>query len=496
MQTFDEIYVLDLHGNQKKKEICPDGSKDVNVFDIQQGVSIGIFVKSDLDAKGKSNIYHADLYGLRKNKYEWLIENDIKTTEWTKLSPDTPYYFYVKRDESKRKKFESFISIESVLPINVTGIVTARDQFVIDFENKQILHRIEDFCDDSLSDSEVKKRLKLSENYAWRVSQARDDLRSCLKKEKKDKFLKEILYRPFDIRKIFYHPSIVWRTRENIMRHMLAGENFGLAIGRAGQVIGQDEWNIVYCSKNITEFNLYRRGGNNLLPLYLYPTKHQNDFNYEKWPRGKNGRIPNLDKGFIDELAEKIDLKFSSDGAGDLEKTFGPEDVLGYIYGIFHSPEYRKRYAEFLKIDFPRVPMPPDKDMFVKVCKIGQELVKLHLLEAEILEDEKQWPRFPVQGNSIVEKGYPKYVANADEPQKGKVYINKDQYFEGVRLEVWEFYIGGYKVCEKWLKDRKERTLSYDDINHYQKVVVALGETIRLMKEKCLFEMFENKRSK
>lgn len=489
MQTFDEIYLLDLHGNQKKKETCPDGSKDVNVFDIQQGVSIGIFIKSQNKEK-QVKIFHADLYGMRKNKYEWLIENDIATTEWTKLSPDTPYYFYVKRDESKREKFESFIPIESVLPVNVTGIVTARDQFVIDFEDKQILRRIEDFCDDNFSDSEVKKRLNLSENYAWRVSQARGDLKDCLKKEKKDKFLKEILYRPFDIRKIFYHPSIVWRTRENIMRHMLTGENFGLAVGRAGQVIGRNEWDIVYCSKNITEFNLYRRGGNNLFPLYLYPAKDQNDFDYEKWPRGLNGRVPNLNKDFVDKLASKVNLKFVSDSCGDLKKDFGPENVLGYIYGIFHSPEYRKRYAEFLKIDFPRVPMPPDKDMFVSIYKIGQELINLHLLEAKILEDEKRWPRFPVQGNAVVEKGYPKYVAHADEPQKEKVYINKDQYFEGIRPEIWEFYIGGYQVCEKWLKDRRERTLGYDDINHYQKVVVALGETIRLMKEKCLFEMF------
>jgi len=278
------------------------------------------------------------------------------------------------------------------------------------------------------------------------------------------------------------------------MNHMLGGQNLALVTSRMtkGEIFRH-----VQVTKNIVEvICMSPKTSNNgfVFPIYLYPTL-QSDFDYEHWPRGKNGRIPNLDKDFVTELAEKIDLKFISDGRGDLKKRFGPEDMLGYIYGIFHSPEYRKRYAEFLKVDFPRVPMPPDKDIFVRICRIGQELIKLHLLEAKILEDEKQWPGFPVKGDSVVAKGYPKYVAHADEPQKGKVYINKDQYFEGIRPEIWEFYIGGYQVCEKWLKDRRERTLSYDDINHYQKVVVALGETIQLMKEKCLFEMFENKKS-
>lgn len=502
MQTFDGIYLLDLHGNQKKKETCPDGSKDVNVFDIQQGVSIGIFVKSGLSAKKKTEVYHSDLYGLRKNKYEWLAENDIKTTEWTKLSPNSPYYFFVKRDESKRKEFERFTSVESILPINVTGIVTARDNFVIDFDKNELLRRIREFRNLTVSDDQIRNKYfpkKGSPKYlagdtrGWKLSEAREEI---AKDKNWDKHLKNILYRPFDIRNIYYTESMVDWGRPELMRNMFSDKNVGLVFMR--QVALQEDYTHFYVSKHIIDNRAFysNKGIMSFAPLYLYPAEHQDDFDYEHWPRGTNGRIPNFDKEFVDELAEKIDLKFASDGAGDLKKTFGPEDVLGYIYGIFHSPEYRKRYAEFLKTDFPRVPMPPDKDKFVKICKIGQELIKLHLLEAKILEDEKQWPRFPVKGDGVVAKGYPKYVAHADEPQKGKVYINKDQYFEGIRPDVWEFHIGGYQVCEKWLKDRRERTLSYDDINHYQKVVVALGETIRLMKEKCLFEMFEDKGSK
>jgi predicted helicase len=188
----------------------------------------------------------------------------------------------------------------------------------------------------------------------------------------------------------------------------------------------------------------------------------------------------------VDGAKNDVDSRLHGNDKGG---TFGPEDVLAYIYGIFHSPEYRKRYAEFLKIDFPRVPMPGGKDIFVKICGVGHQLIKLHLLEAKILDDERQWPKFNVKGSGIVEKGYPSYVKKADE--NGRVYINSDQYFDGVEPEVWEFCIGGYQVCEKWLKDRRERTLSYDEQNHYQKIVVTLRETGRLMQEKCSKEFFE-----
>jgi type I restriction-modification system DNA methylase subunit len=497
MQTFDEIYLLDLHGNQKKKETCPDGSKDVNVFDIQQGVSIGIFIKSGLDTKRKSNAYHADLYGLRKNKYEWLVENDIETTEWTKLSPNTPSYFFVPKDETARKEYENYWDIRKIINKTTVGIVTARDRLTIDFSSEYLWLRIIDFT--KLTSEEARNKYGLGKDARdWKVQFAQKDI---IDSGPNNKFIIPIKYRPFDKRFTYYtgkSRGFIGQPQVNVMQHMLIGENIGLCWTRP--MSPKYEFSTTITTSIIDQCLVGNKsagaGISYIGPLYLYPTeKHQSDFDLENWPKGKDGRIPNLNKGFVEELAGKTGLKFVSDGVGDLKKDFGPEDVLAYIYGIFHSPEYRKRYAEFLNIDFPRVPMPPDKDMFVKICKIGQELIKLHLLEAEILEDEKQWPGFPVKGDGVVAKGYPTYVTHADEPQKGKVYINKDQYFEGIRPDVWEFHIGGYQVCEKWLKDRRERTLSYDDINHYQKVIVALGETIRLMKEKCLFEMFENKGS-
>ncbi len=495
MQTFDEIYILDLHGNSKKKETCPDGSLDKNVFDIQQGVSIGIFVKKKENST-LAKIYHADLYGLRKGKYEWLTANDIKTTGWTELSPNSPYYFFVKRDESKRKEYEKFIQIGDIFPISITGIVTARDKFVIDFNTETLLHRIKAFSDSTISDGEIRARYfkgKGSSKYpdgdtrSWKLNEARKKVRDDKNWEKR---IEKYLYRPFDERVIYYAEWMVDWARPEIMRHMLKGENLGLLISR--QVI--DKFRHIFVTRNIGSFNAIdtagRFGSGPFFPLYLYPKEENNLFEDSKWPAGKDGRIPNLSREFVDEFAKSVKLEFVSDGVGDLKKTFGPEDIFHYIYAVFHSPEYRRRYAEFLKIDFPRVPWPKGRTIFRRVCNVGDELVKLHLMEAEILEDEKRYPTFGIAGENIVEKGYPKYVAHADKPGKGRVYINKDQYFEGVLPDVWEFHIGGYQVCEAWLKYRRGRELSYDDIRHYQKIVLVLGETIRLMKEHCLLEMF------
>ena len=273
------------------------------------------------------------------------------------------------------------------------------------------------------------------------------------------------------------------------MRHLMEG-NKALCVGRAGLVtIG--EWDLVFCTGEVCDHNIFYRGSSFNMPLYLYPGEEQADMDYENWPKGEDRRVPNLSREFVEGIGRRIKLDFVSDGRGDLKGTFGPEDVFDYVYGVLHSLEYRRRYAEFLKIDFPRIRWPKGKRMFQEVCSVGGRLAKLDLMEAEILEDETKWPGCRKEGSNIVEKGYPKYVAKAGEPAKGKVYVNKDQYFEGVLPDVWEFHIGGYQVCEKWLKDRRGRELSYGDRRHYQKIVVALGETMRLMKEPCLSEMFD-----
>jgi len=187
------------------------------------------------------------------------------------------------------------------------------------------------------------------------------------------------------------------------------------------------------------------------------------------------GRLPNLSPAFITAISNKLCMPFKEDGKGDLRQTFGPEDIFNYMYAIFHAPSYRTRYAEFLKNDFPRLPLISDADLFRNLCFLGEILVGLHLMEKHGVHI----PNYPEIGNNIVEKV--EYSQFPDKPEQGRVWINKTQYFDGVPSEVWEFHIGGYQVCHKWLKDRKGRVLTFDDIRHYQRIVPALAETITLM---------------
>ncbi|MDD3710878.1 MAG: hypothetical protein PHH78_11255 [Methanothrix sp.] len=491
IEAFSEIYILDLHGNAKKKERAPDGTKDENVFDIQQGVAIGIFVKTP-EKNGPATVYHAELWGSRDNKYNKLLETNIETTEFTQLSPQTPFYLFVPQNKLLLYEYEQGRKITDIMPLNGVGMTTARDHVVVDFETAPLINRAQTFRDSPFSDKDVCRQLNIPLKKGWNIANARKmikqvaDLSACVK---------PVLYRPFDSRHIFYHDSLVWRTVKQVMRHMLAGENLGFITTRQTR----DKWDILATRHICGHKSCAAYDINSLFPLYLYPAPAENSSRQKSlssadWPPGKDGRVPNLSPEFVADFAEKLGLEFVPDGRGDLEATFGPEDVFDYIYAVFHSPTYRERYAEFLKIDFPRVPPTSDLSKFRRLVKLGGELVALHLLESPLLGQPTT--RYPVVGDNRVEKGYPKYFAPGEvEPgskggggdgailEAGRVYINKSQYFEGVPSEVWEFQVGGYQVCDKWLKDRRGRQLSYDDLTHYQKVVVALQETIRLMEE-------------
>jgi len=274
------------------------------------------------------------------------------------------------------------------------------------------------------------------------------------------------------------------------MRHMLAGENIALISARSNKSNHMDHF---FVSREIMETKCGERTTQScLFPLYLYPDPEEDG---ALFANGSDRHV-NLSPEFLKEMANRLRLSFVPEGTGDLKKTFGPEDVFNYIYAVFHSPTYRERYAEFLRIDFPRVPLTGDKKLFRVLCSKGKDLVALHLLDSPKLS--RPITRYPVPGDDLVAKGHPRYVApgepgpGTEKPlKKGRVYISPDaprsgakgQYFEGVPPEVWEFHIGGYQVCEKWLKDRRGRNLSYDDLTHYRVLVVALAETIRLMAE-------------
>ena len=470
MNTFDDLYLLDLHGNAKKKEKAPDGSVDQNVFDIQQGVAIGLLVKKPTD-KAKRNVYRADLYGVRESKYQTLWETDISKTEWSTLKPQGPFYLFSNQDYDLFSEYEKALPITEIMLTNSVGIVTARDALTIQWTEQDTWNTVKDFS--TLPTEEARSKYNLGKDARdWKVDLAQKDLNDSGPVKEQ---LETIFYRPFDIRHTYYtghSRGFHCMPRAEVMQHMLAGDN--LALHTCRQVIS-DSWQHILVTGDITDdshvSNKSRERGY-LFPLYLYPTEDSTLFDQPTTNPG--GRRPNLAPEFIEDVSNRLELTFTDDGKGDLETTFGPEDVFHYIYAVFHAPTYRERYAEFLKIDFPRVPLTSNLELFQELAAKGEALVSYHLMD-------KRGPnlaRFAGEGDGVVDK--PKYK---QEEGVGRVYINESQYFEGVPEEVWEFYVGGYQVCHKWLKDRKKRVLSFDDIKHYQGIVSALSETIRLMSE-------------
>jgi predicted helicase len=488
MQSFDDIYVLDLHGNSKKKERSPDGSKDENVFDIQQGVAIGIFVKR----KGKSNaigvasVYHAELWGMREvfelvekekrqvgGKYFWLQSHDVSNTEWVQVETKAPFYLFVSQNVHLLKEFEQGWRLVDVMPINSTGVKTHRDHFVMDFDRVILEKRIVDFRNLLISDDILAQQYKLQDTRDWKLGKKRRSLAANIQWYT---YFTRCLYRPFDVRAYFHHEDVVELPRDEVMRHMLMGRNLGFIFMR--QVALQESYSHFLITQYIVDNRAFysNKGTMNLAPLYLYPDPNKKDalFDTSEPTDAPGGRRPNLSSAFIADITSKLGLRFVSDGKGDLRETLGPEDIFDYMYAVFHSPTYRTRYAEFLKIDFPRLPLTTDVELFRVLCSLGARLVALHLME----QFGAALPSYPAKGNNVVEKV--EYRAAHDEVA-GRVYINREQYFDGVPLEVWEFHVGGYQVCQKWLKDRKGRTLSFEDIRHYQRIVAALAETITLM---------------
>jgi predicted helicase len=462
LKTFDEIYILNLHGNAMMGETMPDGSPDKNVFDIRQGVAISLFVRRPVQSETK--VYYADLWGTREEKYHSLLEADIASMNYLEIKPCSPYYFFIPREVESEQEYNQYKCITDIFSVYSSGIKTHRDHFVIDFEKAKLLDRIEGFRDLKVSDSDIVDKYGLTDTHQWEMPKARKSLSSDRYWQK---YIENYLYRPFDLRYIYYASALIERPRTDIAHHMLVSRNVALIAMR--QVAFNEPYSHFFVSPDIVDNRAFysNRGILCLFPLYLYPAENEMQFE-------GGSRRPNLNPDFIKAVSDKLGLTFIEDGKGDLEQIFGPEDIFNYAYAVFHSPTYRTRYAEFLKIDFPRLPLTSDKELFKALTEKGAELVSMHLMESPTLNN--LITKYPIAGSNKVEK-----VTYNDNDQR--VYINKTQYFEGVLPEVWEFHIGGYQVCQKWLKDRKGRTLTYDELTHYQKVIVALKETNRLMAE-------------
>ncbi len=461
LKTFTDIYIVNLHGSGRRSEVAPDGSKDENVFDIQQGVAIAIFVKSE-DREATGCVRYSEVWGARETKYSWLNSEDVSSTEWAELHPGQDYFFFAPKDFTKAGEYSRLWSLRDIAPVHQNGLKTDRDELFFDFEYDRLAARMRRFFSGDPFSPEFKTKYRVENSSSYDLLARREE------NAFHPNYLHRCLYRPFDFRWLYYGSRITSRAAWKVMQHMLAGRNRALVASR--QFAGH-KYFTANSTKTLTEISSQPYAPLTLFPLYLYAPSSQQEQQLEIGPRR-----PNLNPKFIADMEQGIGLKFSPDGAGDLKKTFGPEDVFHYIYAVLHSPTYRERYAEFLKIDFPRIPLTPDLKLFRRLCELGAELTRLHLME----QFGKDITSYPVNGDNAVEKVR---YSQPDQKHKGRVWINKTQYVEGVPPEVWEFHVGGYQVCRKWLKDRKGRTLSFEDIEHYEHVVAALHETLRLMSE-------------
>ncbi len=392
-----------------------------------------------------AKVFLAEMYGKRKEKFAML---DASKVAWKEIELDQKMFFFADKNNEGKEEYESFIAVNKIFPVNVTGIVTARDGMVIDTSREVLLERMQRFADSRYTDEETRVWLfsgkkdgkyQAGDSRGWKLTAAR----KAVALEDKQKMIQPISYRPFDTRYIYYSPKMVDWGRFDVMQHFLKGENLGLVSARGTKNPLPDHF---YVSKNMTEAKLGESSTQSyVFPLYLY----HND----------GTRTPNFDRDMLKMFTKH------------LTKEYTPEHVLDYIYAVLHSPKYRETYKEFLKIDFPRVPAPVSDEQFHRLAGFGKQLRELHLLTSPDVHVFAT--TFPNDGSNVVDK-----LVYKD----GKVFINAEQYFGNVPVEAWEFYIGGYQPAQKWLKDRKGQKLTNQDIEHYQQMIVALVKTGEVMK--------------
>lgn len=439
LDTFDIIYVIDLHGNSNKKEKSPDGSKDENVFDIQQGVAILLGIKTGKKKVGDlAKIFHLEFWGKRTEKFIALNNLSIADESWHEIKPELPNLFFIpNKSISKSVAKDKGFKIDDLFLHYTSGIVTMGDGFIVANDKDVLLKRLNNFFENDVSEIELKKEFKLGKNYAGWI------LENKTKIDFKESNLVSYLYRPFDYRYTYFDNKLIWRPRTKIMQNFMYGDNLGLIAPKQlapSEKAGAFITRIIGGHKTFSAFN-----SNYYFPLYVY---------------SKTGeRLANLNVEILSEI-EKV--------VGEIS----PEEVLDYIYGLMYSKDYLSKNQELLKSNFPRIPLPPSKDFFNKISSLGTELRSIHLLESPKLNE--YITTYPMEGDNYIKR---------IEYKSDKILINDEQYFGDVPESIWTLLFGGFYPAQKWLQDRIGRELMNEDIQHYQKIIVALAETDRIMKE-------------
>jgi predicted helicase len=470
LQDFSTLQVINLNGSAKKVNMAAVAETDQNVFDIAQAVAVIHGVR--WSSKSQCNFRTASLLGSRQSKYEKLSKQNIDDISWSNFSPSPPFFQFVEINRSGDSEYKEFYSIKEAFPIQSVGIQTSRDHLAIALTRQELLTKILEFASANSSDHAIRERFfpgkKVGDYLAgdtrgWSLSVARKELQKVRNLESQ---IVGINYRPFDFRFIFNSTLLVDWPRPEVSEQMASGKNLGLCVLRRTE--NARDYDYFSVSRDtISNHQVSLKDGTYLLPLWLESDKgRQGLFSV------KSEKTPNLSPKFLSAVATALQLP--QKGEHGLPAGLSPEDIFHYAYAVFHSPSYRSRYAEFLKMDFPRLPLTRNLGAFRALAEFGAELTALHLFESSQLD--RPITEFIGTRNIEVEK-----ISRS----RDTVWVDKAQTtgFRGVREPVWNFHIGGYQVCEKWLKDRKGRTLSKEDIAHYQKIVVALSETIRLMQE-------------
>ena len=526
LKSFDKIYILDLHGNVRKKEISPDGSKDENVFDIMQGVSINIFVRysnSSLRERSRSNpnkidchaskearndniysnsdnsnlakVYHYDLFGKREDKYKFLFDNNLDNIEWKELKFEAPFFLFVPQNEIIKSEYDRGISVKDMFRISGVGITTAHDDFVIDTDKETLLQKFNDFKNSYPNADELHKKFNVAKKDGWDILKGWKNIQED---NDLNKYIQKIAYRPFDTRYIFYEDKLVWRCVRDIMVHFSPSlrrqslkqsneienidchadksarndNNIGLVCSR--QVISQS-FNHSFITEMVMEMcyiSNKTKEGNYIFPLYIYDTE-----NVRKILREENEEVGGMfedikhfeNKVRIENFTPKF-RKFINEKYGEIK----PEEILGYIYAVLFHKEYRKKYLDFLKIDFPKIPFVESKDYFLKFAKLGEELYNLHLGNLKIQKEVGE-PMF--KDNKNKNEKIVKAIYNENEKD---LFVNESLYFKNVDKEVWEYKIGGYQVLDKYLKSHKNENIDYE---HFENVIKILKRSIEVEAE-------------
>ena len=459
--TFDTIRILNLHGNATIRERAPDDNgADQNVFNIRQGVGIFIMAKTGKKGKGKdARVFHAKLQGKRKMKYDFLARESVDGVKWGALRPVAPNYFFTPKDFSAgaEREYMRGVGVKELFQQNRSGSKTDRDSLFIDMDEKPLAERMRTLLGGNYGE-EFAARHKVENSSGYNMLER---IRRGQKAGFRPEFVLPILYRPFDTRLVYFDPELLSRPNNDTMRHMKGGQNVALLTTR-----------LLPANRDFTHAHISRQiagagavgGWTYVFPLWVWE-KEMGDV-----------RRANFREEVAEKFAKRMGMDYAEEGSGS--GVVSAAELFDYIYAVLHRPSYRSRFAEFLRIGFPRIPAAADKREFRRLSKLGGELRELHLLESPFLDDAGH--PFSADGENKVEnvRFSPDRSSRAG---RGRVFINAKRHFADVPQAAWEYCVGGYYPAQKWLKDRKGRSLSFDDQRHYRRLLAALARTAELV---------------